>query len=154
MPLKTVIAVVMLGLAAPALSACAGASPPGPGALTRLSGVWTAQSGNVDVAILACGEAFCGDVVRVHGNVSMAEPGKQAAGAPPTEGMRIFTGLKPTGPSRWKGKIFNREKNQTYDVIVTSLSPAELEVRPYIVLESIGQKQIWKSAPPLEPSAN
>jgi hypothetical protein len=41
-----------------------------------------------------------------------------------------------------------------YDVIVTSLSPAELEVRPYIVLESIGQKQIWKSAPPLEPSAN
>jgi uncharacterized protein (DUF2147 family) len=142
------MAALLLGLAAaPALSACAGASPPGPGALTELSGVWTAQSGNVDVAILGCGEALCGDIVRVHGNVSMSEPGNQAAGAPPARGMRIFSGLKPAGRSRWKGKIFNREKNQTYDCIVTSLSEGELEVRPYVVLESIGQAQVWRRAP-------
>ncbi len=146
MPYRRIIAGLSLGFAA-ALSACAGASAPGPAALRELSGVWTAQSGNVDVAILPCGEALCGDVVRVRANVSMADPGNQAAGQPATEGMRIFTGLKPAGPSRWKGKIFNREKNQTYDCVVTSLSPTELEVRPYIVLESIGQTQVWKNAP-------
>jgi uncharacterized protein (DUF2147 family) len=144
---KRVIAALSLGLLA-LPSACVGASPPGPGALTELSGVWTAQSGNLDVAILPCGDALCGDVVRVHSNVSMSEPGKQAVGLPATEGMRIFSELKPSGSGRWRGKIFNREKNQTYDCVVTSLGGGELEVRPYIVLESIGQTQIWKSAPP------
>lgn len=146
MPSKRILAGLSLGVVA-VLSACAGASPPGPAALSQLSGVWTTQSGNVDVAILPCGEALCGDVVRVHGNVSMSEPGKPAAGLPATEGMHILTGLTPSGPGRWKGKIFNREKNKTYDCVVTSLSPTELEVRPYIVLESIGQTQIWKSVP-------
>jgi uncharacterized protein (DUF2147 family) len=146
MSLKVMFAVVSLGLATPLLGGCAGAGHPGPGALSELGGAWTAQSGNVDIAILPCGEALCGDIVRVHANVSMADPGKKAAGQPPSEGMRIFSGLRPAGPSRWKGKIFNRENGNTYDCILTSLSPAELEVRSYVVLESIGQTQVWKKA--------
>jgi uncharacterized protein (DUF2147 family) len=146
MSLRIMFAAVSLGLAAPVLGGCVGASPPGPAALTELAGVWTAQSGNVDIAILPCGEALCGDIVKVHANVSMADLMKKASGQPPSEGMRIFSGLKPAGSSRWKGKIFNRENGNTYDCVLTSLSPAELEVRSYVVLESIGQTQVWKKA--------
>lgn len=150
MSFKVMFTAVGLGLAAPVLSGCVGASPPGPGALSELSGVWTAQSGNADIVILPCGEALCGDIVKVHANVSMADPMKKAAGKPPSEGMRIFSGLKPAGPSRWKGKIFNRENGNTYDCILTSLSANELEVRSYVVLEPIGQTQVWKKAAPVE----
>jgi uncharacterized protein (DUF2147 family) len=150
MSLRVVFTAVGLGLAAPVLGGCVGASPPGPSALTELAGVWTAQSGNVDIAILPCGEALCGDIVKVHANVSMADPMKKAAGQPASEGMRIFSGLKPAGSSRWQGKIFNRQNGNTYDCILTSLSPNELEVRSYVVLESMGQTQVWKRAAPAE----
>jgi len=136
---------VIVSLLAICATGCA-ENRPSPDALTSLSGIWTSQTGNVDVAITPCAQALCGDVVKVHGNVSMSDPSHPAKGEPAKEGMRIFSDLKPAGPSRWRGKIFNREENRTYDCVLTSLNSKELEVHPYIVVELIGKTQIWQSA--------
>lgn len=109
------------------------------------SGVWLTQSGNVEVTIAPCGQALCGDVSRVLGNVSMTAPGKASAAAPAHEGLRILSGLHPEGDG-WRGKIYNRENGRTYDVIVHRRPDRALDVRAFVGVPQIGKSQVWRAA--------
>lgn len=116
-------------------------------------GRWITESGNLEVEVAPCGDAYCGTVVRVIANRSMSAPGAEMAAADPRPalGMAILRGLKPgEGEARgeWKGEIYNRENGKTYSAIVTAPAADQLAIRAYLGLPALGKTQVWRRAAP------
>ena len=133
--MKTLLAGLALALAV-AGAACAADRP---------EGRWVSQTGNVVVAMAACGPALCGAVVRVMGNVSMEAGGHMSSAPPARIGERLMTGFTPSGAGQWTGKLFNRENGHTYDCVITPHGRT-MTLRPYIVLPWFGRDVVWTRA--------
>lgn len=114
-------------------------------------GRWNTQSGALEVEIAPCGSQYCGTIVRVISNATMAGPkdrmpptvGK-AAGSP--IGMEILTGLHASGGAGFKGFIYNRANNKTYNTLVELNGPDLLKVTIYEDIPDKGQVQLWHRA--------
>ena len=109
-------------------------------------GRWVTESGNLEVDVAACGDAFCGTVVRVLANRSMSTPGADMApaDAKPALGMKILTDLRPAGTGEWKGEIYNRENGKTYSALLSVPAPDQLLIRAYLGLPVFGKTQVWR----------
>lgn len=130
-------------------------------------GRWITESGNLEVEIAPCADAWCGTVTRVLGNKSMSAPGQNmdAADKRSALGMKILMSLKPSSDNATLGgEIYNRENAKTYSVRL-SMDGQQLVVRPYIFIPLFGKSQVWhrpaekaspkaapKEAPASEPS--
>ena len=75
----------------------------------------------------------------------------------PIVGLQIFTGLAPSAPGTWTGKIYNPEDGHTYSATLTVLSRKEIKLRGCKAWLLCGEKQwLRTSAPPpdvIEPAA-
>ncbi|HEX2447518.1 MAG TPA: DUF2147 domain-containing protein [Methyloceanibacter sp.] len=75
----------------------------------------------------------------------------------PIVGLQIFTGLAPSAPGVWTGKIYNPEDGHTYTATLTVLSRKEIKLRGCKAWLLCGEKQwLRTSAPPpdvIEPTA-
>lgn len=114
---------------------------------SSFSGRWITESGNLEVDIAACGDAWCGTVTRVLANRSMSAPGQEMAAADgrPALGMRILSGLTPSaGATTLAGEIYNRENGKTYSVRLSLDGPGRMVVRPYVLLPLFGRNQVWQ----------
>ncbi|MEO7547185.1 MAG: DUF2147 domain-containing protein [Ramlibacter sp.] len=111
-------------------------------------GRWITESGNLEVEIAPCGDAFCGTVVRVIANRSMTAPGTEmaAADARPALGMTLLRDLRPGGDGEWKGEIYNRENGKSYSALVTAPATDQLAIRAYVGLPLLGKTQVWRRA--------
>ncbi|ALV08697.1 DUF2147 domain-containing protein [Roseateles depolymerans] len=108
-------------------------------------GRWITDSGNLEVEIAPCADAWCGTVTRVLGNKSMSAPGQtmDAADKRSALGMKILTGLKPSSDNATlRGEIYNRENAKTYSVRL-ALDGDQLVVRPYVFIPLFGKTQVW-----------
>jgi uncharacterized protein (DUF2147 family) len=66
-------------------------------------------------------------------------------------GLAIFTGLTPSAPSTWTGKIYNPEDGHTYSATLTVLSRKQILLRGCKAWLLCGEKQwLRTSAPPAE----
>jgi uncharacterized protein (DUF2147 family) len=66
-------------------------------------------------------------------------------------GLAIFTGLTPSAPSTWTGKIYNPEDGHTYSATLTVLSRKQILLRGCKAWLLCGEKQwLRTSAPPEE----
>ena len=110
------------------------------------AGRWLTESGNLEVDIAPCGDAWCGTVTRVLANRSMSAPGQEmdAADKRPALGMKILTGLHASGEAVLTGYIYNRENAKTYRVRLTMDGPQQMLVRPYIGIPLFGKTQLWR----------
>jgi uncharacterized protein (DUF2147 family) len=86
------------------------------------AGVWQTQAGDARVKITKCGGGICGVVV------SLREPIDPATGKPqvdnknpnpslasrPIIGLPLFSGMRPAGPNKWSGQIYNADDGGTY----------------------------------------
>src|SRR5579872_2636524 len=132
MKLAAIVCALALGLPSASL-----ADP-----LTPL-GRWITASGNVEVAIQPCGRVLCGLVTRVFANHSMQSSGPSKA--PPAKvGLQVLSDVRSAGAGRWVGRVYNRERGQTYDCEFSLDGPDALVVHPYILLPIFGQTQIWR----------
>src|SRR3982751_4601084 len=100
------------------------------------TGVWLTQAGDARVKVSKCGGGICGVVV------SLKEPIDPATGKPqgddknphpalkkrPMIGLTLFSGMQPSGPSRWSGQIYNADDGGTYASSVTVTSADSLRV--------------------------
>lgn len=69
----------------------------------------------------------------------------------PIVGLTIFTGLAPSAPSTWTGKIYNPEDGHTYSATLTVLSRKEIKLRGCKAWLLCGEKQwLRTSAPPAD----
>ena len=109
-------------------------------------GRWLTESGNLEVDIAPCGEAFCGTVVKVLANRSMGNPGGELVQADPRPvlGMKILSDLRPAGDGELKGEIYNRENAKSYSTALSLAGPNQLVVRSYIGLPIFGKTQVWQ----------
>jgi uncharacterized protein (DUF2147 family) len=85
-------------------------------------GVWMTQAGDARVRVSKCGGGICGVIV------SLREPIDPATGKPAVDdknpnpslarrsmiGLPLFTGMRPTGPNKWSGQIYNADNGSTY----------------------------------------
>jgi uncharacterized protein (DUF2147 family) len=100
-------------LAAPAARAQGAAEP---------VGIWQTQAGDARVKVSKCGGGICGVIV------SLREPIDPATGKPqvdnknpnpslarrPIVGLPLFSGMRPAGPGKWSGQIYNADDGGTY----------------------------------------
>jgi uncharacterized protein (DUF2147 family) len=107
-------------------------------------GRWVTESGNLEVEVAPCGDAFCGTVVKVLANRSMSGPGEMAADSKPAMGMKILSDFRPAGTGEWKGEIYNRENGKTYSAIITTPVADQLVVHAYVGLPIFGKTQVWR----------
>jgi uncharacterized protein (DUF2147 family) len=100
------------------------------------SGVWLTQAGDAKVKVSRCSGGICGVIVWLR------EPIDAATGKPavddknpnpaltrrPMIGLPLFTGMRPDGPSRWSGQIYNADDGKNYDSHVFVAGPDSLRV--------------------------
>lgn len=86
------------------------------------TGVWLTQAGDARVKISKCSGGLCGVIV------GLKDPIDHATGKPavdnknpnpslatrPIVGLPLFSGMRPAGPAKWAGPIYNADDGGTY----------------------------------------
>jgi uncharacterized protein (DUF2147 family) len=88
----------------------------------EVSGVWLTQAGDARVRVSRCGAGICGVVVWLRDPINAATGKPQvddknpnpALAKRPMIGLPLFTGMRPSGPNRWSGQIYNADDGGSY----------------------------------------
>ncbi len=100
-----------------------------------VTGVWYTHLAKAKVKITRCGAALCGRIVWLRQS-------RYANGKPLRDernrnarfrnrrvlGLRTFSGLRPSGPNRWSGLIYNPENGQSYRANLTLTTRRSIRV--------------------------
>jgi len=119
-----------------ALAALAAATPANAQSAGSPDGIWLTQAGDAKIRVSRCGAGICGVVVWLR------EPIDPMTGKPqvddknpnpalakrPIIGLSLFSGMRPSGPNRWSGQIYNADDGKTYVSNVSVSGPATLKV--------------------------
>ena len=100
------------------------------------SGAWLTQAGDARVQVSRCGAGICGRIVWLRDPIDPKTRKPQvddknqnpALQRRPIMGLSLFSGMQPSGASKWSGKIYNADDGQTYTAHVTVKSSSALEV--------------------------
>ena len=122
------IAIVAALLAAPSARA-QGASEP--------TGVWLTQAGDARVKVSKCGGGICGVIVWLKDPINPANgkpqiddknPNPELAKRPMI-GLPLFSGMRPNGPNKWSGQIYNADDGGNYasNISVTGADTLRVE---------------------------
>jgi len=101
-----------------------------------VSGIWLTQAGDARVRVSTCGGGICGVVVW------LKEPINPATGKPqvddknpnpalqrrPIVGLPLFMGMRPSGPNKWSGQIYNADDGNSYASNISVAGPDSLRV--------------------------
>jgi len=85
-------------------------------------GTWLTEKGDARIKVTKCGSGICGVIV------GLKEPIDPATGHPqiddknpnpalrsrPVIGLSLFIGMRPSGPGKWSGQIYNADDGGTY----------------------------------------
>lgn len=102
----------------------------------QATGIWLTQAGDARVRVSKCGAGICGAVVWLKDPINPAN-GKPhvddknpnpALARRPMIGLPLFSGMRPTGPNKWSGKIYNADDGSTYASNVSVSGPDTLKV--------------------------
>ena len=100
------------------------------------TGVWLTQAGDARVRVSKCGGGICGVIV------GLKDPIDPATGKPavddknpnpalatrPMIGLSLFSGMRPAGPNKWSGQIYNADDGKRYDSKISLSGPDSLSV--------------------------
>jgi uncharacterized protein (DUF2147 family) len=118
------------------LTALLGASPASAQSGAEVTGMWLTQAGDARVRVSKCGGGICGVIVWLR------QPIDPATGKPaiddknpnpalahrPMIGLPLFTGMRPVGPNKWSGQIYDADDGRSYSSSVSVVGPARLRV--------------------------
>jgi uncharacterized protein (DUF2147 family) len=99
-------------------------------------GVWLTQAGDAKVKVSGCGGGICGVIVWLREPID-PETGKPAIddknpnpalAKRPMIGLPLFRGMRPAGPNKWTGQIYNADDGKTYASSVSVMGPDSLRV--------------------------
>ncbi len=113
-------------------------------------GHWLTQGADAKVRIEPCGAGLvCGSIAWLKNPID-PETGKRATDAKnpdpakrsrPLIGVQLLLGLRPAGPGRWAGKIYNADDGQIYNGSITLLGPGRLKIEGCVF--AICGSEIW-----------
>ena len=116
-----------------ALLAASGANAQAAGDPT---GIWLTQAGDAKVKVSKCGGGICGVIVWLKDPISAAtgkpeiddkNPNPVLAKRPML-GLPLFTGMRPSGPGKWSGEIYNADDGNSYASHVSVTGPDAIKV--------------------------
>lgn len=115
-------------------------------------GEWLVGDKKAQIHIADCGGALWGLVSwEADPGVDAKNP-NPAMRTRPTRGMPILLGMKPAGPNRWNGAIYNSENGKTYSGGVSMTAADVLRVRGCILGVLCGGEN-WSRGDPSRPGA-
>ena len=99
-------------------------------------GVWLTQAGDARVRVSKCGGGICGVIAWLRQPIDPAT-GKPAVddknpnpalARRPMIGLPLFTGMRPVGPNKWSGQIYDADDGRSYASSVSMAAPDSLRV--------------------------
>ena len=125
--------IVDVGKAAVALAllGCVGIGP----ALADPTGIWLDKDGDT-LRIQHCGPALCGTIVnlRVRVDPATGQPRTDKKNADmsrrnrPLVGVQSLIAMRPSGPGKWSGQLYNVDDGRTYTGNLIELGPGKIRV--------------------------
>ncbi len=117
-------------------------------------GLWLTESGKSKIRIVDCGGALCGAVEWLR------EPNDPETGKPRTDrnnadaslrsrpvvGVAIVLSMKPNGPDKWEGQVYNAEDGKTYSGNITMRNASMLRLEGCTMGGLLCKGQIWSRA--------
>jgi uncharacterized protein (DUF2147 family) len=99
-------------------------------------GIWLTQAGDAKVRVSRCGGGICGVVVWLKDPIDPATRKPQvddknpnpALTRRPIIGLSLFLGMRPVGPNKWSGRIYNADDGKTYASKISVAGPSTLRV--------------------------
>jgi uncharacterized protein (DUF2147 family) len=92
-------------------------------------GVWRHPENGSHVEMYKCGENLCAKIVKIIDGQKTDDKNSDASKRNrPIVGLVIISGAKKTGPSSWKGSLYNRADGGTYAGTVTVKSKDALDL--------------------------
>jgi uncharacterized protein (DUF2147 family) len=118
------------------------------------AGTWLTDGGKARVRVAGCGPALCGTII------GLKEPNDPATGKPKTDknnadagkrnrpmiGVQIVLGMKPNGPDKWAGQVYNAEDGKTYTGYLTLNGAATLKLEGCALGGLVCKAQTWTRA--------
>ena len=100
------------------------------------TGIWQTQAGDARVKVSKCGGGLCGVIFSVRDKIDPAtgKPAVDDKNPNPAlknrsmVGLPLFSGMRPDGPNKWSGTIYNADDGSSYASNVSVLSPTQLRV--------------------------
>lgn len=120
----TALVFVALGVAQPAMAA------------DDPTGTWLTQAGDAKIKVTKCGAELCGTVIWLKQPMD-TDTGKpavdnknpnRALANRPIIGLQLFEGIRPDGPNKWSGRIYNADDGQSYTSHISVSGPDTLKV--------------------------
>src|SRR5581483_3491899 len=98
------------------------------------SGVWLTEHGDAKVRVSKCGGGICGVIVWLKDPIDPATGKPQiddknrnpALARRPMIGLSLFSGMRPSGPNKWSGQIYNADDGNTYKSNISLTGPGSL----------------------------
>jgi len=114
-------------------------------------GTWLTEGGKSRIRIADCGGALCGTIVWLR------EPNDPETGKPKTDknnadagkrsrpliGVPIVLSMKPNGPSKWSGQVYNAEDGKTYGGNLTEQGPNSVRLEGCALGGLVCKGQTW-----------
>jgi len=110
------------------IAAIAAAAAPA-AARDPIEGLW--KHGPMVVEIAPCGDDLCGTVVKAS---ALQQQKAERGSGTRLIGSRLITGIEPTGPGSYRGRVFAADRNVYASGSVHQLSPNELEVKGCVLM--------------------
>jgi uncharacterized protein (DUF2147 family) len=113
------------------------ASPPAQAQVEgEVSGIWLTQAGDAKVRVSRCAGGICGVVVWLRDPINAATGKPQvddknpnpALAKRPMIGLPLFMGMRPAGPNKWSGQIYNADDGSSYASNISVAGPDSLKV--------------------------
>ena len=125
-----------LGFVLLMLMAALGAPPAIAQAGGEASGIWLTQAGDAKIRISKCGSGICGVIVWLRNPINRATGKPEvddknpnpALTRRPMIGLPLFSGMRPVGPNKWSGQIYDADDGSTYASNVSLTGPDSLRV--------------------------
>ena len=89
-------------------------------------GLWRAKDG-AEIRISNCGAALCGHVAKARIDAATGNPANDRRGRPLT-GLQILTGMRPDGPGKWSGQLYNEDDGNIYAGHLLELGPNKIRI--------------------------
>ena len=100
------------------------------------TGVWLTQAGDARVKVSKCGGGLCAVIVWLKDPINAATGKPEvddknpnpALAKRPMIGLSLFSGMRPAGPNKWSGQIYNADDGKSYESHISVSSPDTLRV--------------------------
>lgn len=111
-------------------------------------GIWVTDGGKSRVQVTDCGGLLCSNIVWLRDpNDKRGRPwtdqlNKQVAlRGRPIVGLELFRDMRPVGRAAWKGRIYNPEDGDSYDVTLTLVRADRIAIKGCVLF--VCETHVW-----------